>query len=290
MMGDVVAIGAQLAVAAFLMYLVGELSKIEGREGYTFSIYPWITTLPETITTLMLALRGYYTAALYNSVFSAVFDLAVGLGLVTLVYGTIEFRMTDLAFVAGVSAFAFAVLDLDGVIDVNDGLMLYAILIFSIVYSIVRYGAFYEKPSKEDILRAFVGFVLLTVIGMWYYYNVEALVNIVGEKIGGIISAVLTSIPDVIVMLIYGLKESEAQAEMLGCIAHDFIENVPTAAIIAGLLAGTGIVDVDPTKTVILSALIGTTTIFVASYRRVTPLEGVILLLLFGLACYLALV
>lgn len=280
----------QLVLAVVLMYLVGEATKVEGKEGFTFSIYPWITTLPETMTTALLAISGYYTAALYNSVFSAVFDIAVGLGLVAIVYGVVEFRLTDLAALAAVSAFAFVVADIDGVIDLNDGLLLYAFLVFSIVYSVAKYGMFRKRLSAIDTLKIAAGLLALAAIGVWYYRNVEALCNIVGEKLGGIVSAVLTSLPDVIVAVVYGLSEPEAQAEVLGAVAHDFIENVPTAAIVAGLLANRCIVDSNPVITIAAAATTAAALLFVSSYRRVTRFEGYVLLLLFGICCYIALI
>jgi len=277
----------QLVVAVALMYLVGEFTKVEGKEGFTFSIYPWVTTLPETITTALLAVSGYYTAALYNSVFSAVFNMAVGIGLVAIVYGVVEFKLTDLAALAALSAFVFVVADIDGIINFNDGLMLYVFLAFTIIYSIARYGMFRKRITTEEALKIVGGLLALAAIGVWYYKNVEALIPFVGEKIGGLLSACLTSVPDVIVALIYGLSEPEAQAELLGAIAHDFIENVPTAAIVAGIL-GTHIVDVNPMLTIAAAAVTGAVIIFISSYRRVTRFEGFVLLLLFGLFCYIS--
>jgi len=277
-----------VAISVF-MYFITELTKIEGKEGFTFSIYPWVTTLPETITTLLLAVGGYYTAALYNSVFSAVFDLAVAVGLVAIVYGTVEFRLTDLAAIAAVSAIVFAVTDIDGVIDFNDGLMLYAFLAFTILYSVMRYGMFRKRPRAVEALRVVGGLIGLAILGFLYYMNVEVLVVAVGEKLGGIISALLTSIPDVIVALVYGLSESEAQAELLGAIAHDFIENVPTAAIAAGLFGG-AVIDSKPMLTIALAAATAATIVFISSYKRVTRFEGFVLLVLFAICCYAALV
>jgi len=279
----------QLVVAAALMYLVTELTKVEGREGFTYSIYPWITTLPETVTTVLLATGGFYTAALYNSVFSAVFDLAVGLGLVAIAYRVVEFRLVDLAALSSIAAFAFIAADLDGLITLNEGLMLYAFLAFTIMYSIAKYGMFRGRITGYDALRIVAGLLVLGALGFWYYKNVEALIPYVGEKLGGIISAVLTSIPDVIVALVYGLSEPEAQAELLGAVAHDFIENVPTAAIVAGIVANGGIVDSNPMLTVTLAGFSATALLFISSYRRVTRFEGFILLLLFAICCLAAL-
>lgn len=279
----------QLIAAAALMYLVSEWSKVEGTEGYTFSLYPWITTLPETITTVMLALSGYYVAALYNSVFSAVFDLAVGLGIVALLYGPVEFRIVDLVGIAAASALVFCITDIDGIITFGEGLMLYAVLFFAIAYSIARYGLLKRRATHEDIFKTVVGLVLLAMLGFWYYMNVEALIPYLGEKLGGIVSAVLTSLPDVVVAAVYGLMESEAQAELVGAIMHDFVENVPTAAIVVGLFGGY-IVDSNPMLTIAAAAVTASTLVFVASYRRVTKFEGIVLLLLFLICAYLAVV
>jgi len=280
---------AMLVGLAIAMYLVSELTKVEGTPGFTFSVYPWVTTLPETITTTLLAVSGYYTAAIYNSVFSAVFDLAVGLGLVAVIYGTTEFRLTDLTFLAAIAALAFIAADYDGYINMYDGATLLAILFILIGYSIAKYGMFRRRVTKYDLMNMAAGIVVLAILGFLYYQYVEQLIPYVGEKLGGIVSATLTSIPDVIVAVVYGLGEPESQAELLGAVAHDFVENVPIAAIAAGLIAGRGIVDTNPMLTVAMTALTAATVVFVASYRRVTRFEGFILLMLFAVCCYVAL-
>jgi len=280
---------AMLVGLAVAMYVVSELTKVEGTPGFTFSVYPWVTTLPETITTTLLAVSGYYTAAIYNSVFSAVFDLAVGLGLVAVIYGTTEFRLTDLTFLAAVAALAFVAADFDGVVDMYDGAMLLVLLFVLIGYSVARYGMFRRPVSRMDVLNMVIGMAVLGMLGFLYYQYVEALIPYVGEKLGGIVSATLTSIPDVIVAVVYGLGEPESQAELLGAVAHDFVENVPIAAIAAGLIAGRGIVDTNPMLTVAMTALTAATVVFVASYKRVTRFEGFILLMLFAACCYVAL-
>ena len=270
------------AVAVFLMYLIGELTKVEGKEGFTFSVYPWITTFPETLTTALLAISGYTVAAFYNSVFSAIFDAAVAFGLVALTRGVVRFKLVDLALLAGVAGIAFVFTDLDGVIDLSDAVLLYCMLIVLTTYSIAKYG--WGRFTRSDAFKAVAGVALLALVGYWYYQNVEAMIPFIGERFGGIISAVLTSIPDLIVAVVYGLEDSVSQAEIVGCIAHDFIENIPTAALVATLVAGRPLTDADPTSTAVVVAITVVPLILAASYRRITRFEGAMLLAAFALA------
>lgn len=282
---------ANLIALAALMYLIQEITEVEGKEGFMYSVYPWINTFPETLSTALLLIGGYPTAALYNSIFSAAFDAAAGLGLAAIVHGTVTFAATDLTLITVIAAVTFMVLDFDGLVSVYDSMLLYILLLFATVYSIMRYGMFKRKLSAFDIGKTVMGLGALAVVTFVFYQNVEMLIPYVGEKIGGVISAALTSIPDLITAVVYGLTTSESQAELLGCIAHDFIENVPTSVLAAYLVAGaTGMVDVDPMRTLIVTGLTAASLLFVASYRRITRFEGALLVIVFVIAAALAIV
>jgi len=282
---------ANLAALAALMYLIQEITEVEGKEGFMYSVYPWINTFPETLSTALLLIAGYPTAALYNSIFSAAFDAAAGLGLAALVHGTVTFAVTDLSLITVIVAVTFMVLDFDGLVSVYDSVLLFILLLFATLYSVLRYGMFKRKLAAIDIGKTFMGLGALAVVTLVYYQNVEMLIPYVGEKIGGVISAALTSIPDLITAIVYGLVSSESQAELLGCIAHDFIENVPASVLAAYLVAGsTGMVDVDPMRTLIVTGLTAASLLLVASYRRITRFEGALLVIVFIIASALAIV
>jgi Ca2+/Na+ antiporter len=74
------------------------------------------------------------------------------------------------------------------------------------------------------------------------------------QKIAGVVAAALTSLPDLITAVVYGLESDVAQSETLGCIMHDFAENMATASIVAGLF-GKEIVDANPVLTSMVVAL-----------------------------------
>jgi len=281
---------ANLVALSVLMYLVGKLSEIEGREGFMYSVYPWINTFPETLSTALLLISGYSTAALYNSIFSAAFDAAFGIGLAALVHGTISFAVTDLALYSVVAGLVFMVLDFDGLISVSDSVILYILLAFVTMYSIARYGFIKKRFSGFDIAKTVLGLAALGVVTYVFYTQIEALIPFVGERLGGVVSATLTSIPDLITAIVYGLTSSESQAELLGCIAHDFIENIPTSVLAAYLIAGSsGMIDLDPMKTLTITGLTVASILFVASFKRVTRFEGALLILVFIIAVILVL-
>jgi len=282
---------ANLAALSALMYLIQEITEVEGKEGFMYSVYPWINTFPETLSTALLLISGYPTAALYNSIFSAAFDAAAGLGLAAIVHGTVTFAATDLSLITVIAAVTFMVLDFDGLVSVYDSVLLFILLLFATLYSILRYGMFKRKLSAFDIGKTVMGLGALAVVTLVYYQNVEMLIPFVGEKIGGVISAALTSLPDLITAIVYGLTSPESQAELLGCIAHDFIENVPTSVLAAAFVAGSaGMIDIDPMRTLIVTGLTAASLLFVASYKRITRFEGALLVTVFIIAAALAIV
>lgn len=283
---------ANLIALSILMYAIGELTKIEGKVGYTYSIYPWITTFPETLTTLLLLIHGYVVGAMYNSIFSATFDLAFVIGLVALIRGTTEFRLRDLTLFTGFAGLLFMFLLFDGVIDTYDSVILYMLLMFVIVYSIARYGFIGRKVTVLEALKAVAGLVMLGIITYVFYLNIVGLIRSgVPEAIAGILSAGLTSVPDTIVAILYGLTTSEAQAEILGCIVHDFIENIPTSVIVANIVAGVrGMVDPNPVVTAVVTGFTVIAMMFTASYARVTRFEGALLIAVFIICCILVII
>jgi Ca2+/Na+ antiporter len=274
---------AGLVLCSVLLYIFGKLSELEyPSEGYMFTVYPWLTTAPETITTTIYALRGYYVTAIANTVYSATFDMFAAFGLATLIHGDNEVKVTDLGVIAALSACLFLVLDLDGGITRLDGYLLFGVLIASMVYSLARYGFPRIRPDPWTVFRVVVGLAGLGIVSFYLAYFVEALIPYLGELLAGIVSAALTSVPDLVIAIIYGVTTSYSQAQILGCIAHDFIENVAIAAIVAGL-----ILDAAPVVTFGIVGVTVATLLVSLSYGRVTRFEAILIIIAYIVASLL---
>lgn len=265
------------AFTALLIYVFGKVSELEGATaGYAFTVYPWFTTFPETISTTYYAVRGLYTTAMVNSVFSAIFDMFAAFGLSTLVHGESKFHNRDLGLLAVLAALLFIVLDFDGVVTRADGVVIYAYLAAAMAYSVIKYGSGLRRVGGFDVVRIGVGLLGLAVSGYLLGVIVDKMVPYIGQAIGGLISAVATSVPDLVVALIYGVRSEVSQAEILGCILHDFGENMGTAALVAGML-----VDGSPLLTVAIVSATVATLMVIMSYGRVTRFEAVLATLAF---------
>jgi Ca2+/Na+ antiporter len=274
---------AGLILCSVLLYVFGKLSELEyPSEGYMFTVYPWLTTAPETITTTIYALKGYYVTAIANSVYSATFDTFAAFGLATLIHGDNEVKVTDLGVIAVLSACLFLLLDFDGGISRLDGYVLLGVLLSSMVYSLIRYGFPRIRPDPWTVFRIVIGLAGLGIVSFYLAYFVEALIPYLGEFLAGIVSAALTSLPDLIVATIYGVTTSYSQAQILGCIAHDFIESVAIAAVIAGL-----IVDANPVSTFGIVGVTVATLLLSLSYGRVTRFEALLVIIAYIVASLL---
>jgi Ca2+/Na+ antiporter len=274
---------AGLVLCSVLLYVFGKLSELEyPSEGYMFTVYPWFVSAPETITTTIYALKGYYVAAIANSVYSATFDMFAAFGLATLIHGDNEVKVTDLGVIAVLSACLFLLLDMDGGISRLDGYVLLGVLLSSMVYSLIRYGFPRIRPDPWTVFRIVIGLAGLGIVSFYLAYFVEALIPYLGEFLAGIVSAALTSLPDLIVAAIYGVTTSYSQSQILGCIAHDFIENVAIAAVIASL-----IVDANPVSTFGIVGVTVAALLFSLSYGRVTRFEALLVIIAYIVASLL---
>jgi len=273
-----------LFVLALLMYVLAELSESEGNVGYMYVVYPWITTGPETITTILLVLRGYPVAGLFNSIFSAAFDLAV-IGLAAIRFGMVDVRrVVPLGVISALSAFALIGVSYDGLLDFNDGVLLLSVLGIAMLFAAFGYGVSYGR-FKHGVGPAVVGLLAMLPAAWLLSRVVEMLCAYIPESLAGVVSAVLTSMPDVIVALVYGLESEEAIASIYGACLHDFVESIGLAALVAGLL-GSAIPVPNPYHLAVVLAAIAMTWIFVMSYGRVTPVEGAILVIAFLVLSY----
>lgn len=270
-----------LVATSILIYIFGSLSEFDAKEGFMYTVYPWITTFPETFSTTVYVLKGYYGTAIANTIYSALFDAAAAFGVSTLVHGKTKFRLSDLAIFTVFGAMMFMFLASDAELGIYDAAILYAVLIISSVYSVVKYGWVARRFSAMDIARIAISLIMLAITSYILTVYVELLIPYLGEYISGIVSATLTSMPDIIVGAVYGIVSSNAQSQILGCIAHDFIENAATAAFIAGLL-GKSFVIYDVVSTIALSAVAVMSVIIAAAFGRITRLEAIMLLIAFA--------
>ena len=272
-------VGALVVVLSTVMfYLSSKLTEVEGGKGFNYVVYPWVTTLPETLASTLLLIKGLSTASLYNSIFSATFDLCVIIGLVAIIYGSIKVSdLIDMALITSLSAFVFLFLAFDSVITPTDSIILYAVLLTSMIYG---YFVGWGKP-KTNWLVVVAGLLLSAVSCYFLVEGIDVLCRYIPEAYGGVISAVATSVPDFIVALIYGLRTQEAVASIYGCIIHDFVENISSAVLVASLVGVGGLRIADIPATVMVTSVTALMVLLITSYGRITRFEGVLLLLAF---------
>jgi Ca2+/Na+ antiporter len=252
---NIAAVSSILVVLALLMYYIAKLGEIKGNIGYAYTVYPWVNTFPETLVSTITAVFGYPVTSIWNSVFSATFDAAVVYGVAGLrSEKPIVFKPTALVYPTIIGGLFFAaLLASDGKLNLFDGALLYVYLVAVTAIAISMYG-FRVKASRQDLARHVLSLVVLGFVAFIFSGYVMALADLINQKIAGVVAAVLTSVPDLITAIVYGLDSDVAQAEILGCIMHDFAENMATASIVAGLL-GKEIIDANPILTAAVVAL-----------------------------------
>jgi Ca2+/Na+ antiporter len=250
---NIVAVSSILVALTVLMYYLSRFTEIKGNVGYAYTVYPWVSTFPETLVSIITAVFGYPITAIWNSVFSATFDAAVVFG-VSGIGKRVVFRPVKLVIPTVVGGFVFAsLLAVDFSVGVFDGFILYIYLIAVTAIAISLYG-FRIDVRKENLVKHILGLFAIVVAAVVFSFYVVALANLINQKIAGVVAACLTSIPDLVVAAVYGIDSEVSQAEILGCITHDFAENMATAAIVAGLF-GVEIVDANPLLTAMVVAM-----------------------------------
>jgi len=251
---NVFSVSVMLSVLTALMYLVSRLGEIKGNIGYAYTVFPWVNTLPETLVSTITAF-GYPVTSIWNSVFSATFDAAAVYGVVGLRSDRpIMFKASNLVYPTIIGGLMFSVLlGSDGKLNLFDGAILYVYLIAVTAIAISLYG-FRIRSSRSEIVKHIISLVVMLPVAIVFTGYVMALADLVNQKVAGIVSATLTSVPDLITAIVYGGSSDVSQSEILGCIMHDFAENMATAAIVAGLL-GKEIVDSNPVLTSVVVAL-----------------------------------
>jgi Ca2+/Na+ antiporter len=247
---NIVAVSSILVALTVLMYYLSRFTEIKGNVGYAYTVYPWITTFPETLVSTITAVFGYPITAIWNSVFSATFDVAVVFG-VSGIGKRVVFRPVKLVIPTVVGGLIFASLAVDFSVSVFDGFILYMYLIAVSAIAIAVYG--FRIDRKENLVKHILGLFAIAIAAVVFSFYVMALANLINQKIAGVVAACLTSIPDLIIAAVYGISDI-SQAEVLGCVTHDFAENMATAAIVAGIF-GKEIVDANPLLTSMVVAM-----------------------------------
>ena len=261
-----------LVALSILMYYINKLGEIKGNAGYAYTVYPWVNTFPETLVSTITAVFGYPVTSIWNSVFSATFDAAAVYGVSGLRSAKpTVFRVANLVYPTIIGGLMFAaLLCCDGKLSIFDGALLYVYLI-----AVSLYG-FKVWSTRQQLAKHVLSLVLLTLVTVIFTGYVMALADLINQKVAGIVSAVLTSVPDLVTAVVYGIESDVSQSEILGCIMHDFAENMATAAIVAGLL-GKEIVDANPVLTAMVVALTMVSLVAALSDGDIDRADGVLL-------------
>lgn len=255
---------------------------------FFWCIIPWITTLPETWTSIALVLRGYTTAAVLNALYSAVFDCLVVVPLAALKERRLEFPPQVIPYIVATviaaTAFSACIGSFVGMVVLKEAVLLFLIftaLQFIAITPLPVTPSRYFAPTLSIVLFTVSSVATALLLQFMYVPAVERLCSLLGQKIGGILSAVATSLPDVLVAVITGL-EVEGIVELSSCVVHDFIETLPLMVIIPSIVLGHPVVvHVPKPFTTILVAIVTTTvfTVYCMTGREVTTGEATLMLL-----------
>jgi hypothetical protein len=189
----------------------------------------------------------------------------------------IVFRVSSLVYPTVIGGLIFAaLLGSDGKLNVFDGAVLYVYLVVVTAIAISLYG-FRVRAVKRDLVRHVLSLLLLGAIAFIFSGYIMALADLISQRIAGIVAAALTSLPDLITAIVYGIESDVAQSETLGCIMHDFAENMATAALVAGLF-GREIVDANPVLTSMVVALTMVSLVAALSDGDIDRYDGILLI------------
>lgn len=227
---------------------------------FSFFIVPWLTTFPETMTTVLLVRAGYPVAGLLNGVYSAVFDLFLVLPLLTLGQRVPLGIFMPLSLVIVLVPFAWLFADLR-LSTWWEGALLVALCIVLTLLPALREGIEKKELTPSQLasllITAIASAVALVFTTMQYVSYIEALCAQLGQEIGGLLSAYLTSLPDAVYALV--LREEGAVEEAIGelwaCVIHDYTENFGFAPLFGGVVTAS-LTDVVVAITVLLAFII----------------------------------
>jgi len=275
---SIAGVSGVLVALSILMYYINRLGEIKGNAGYAYTVYPWVNTFPETLVSTITAVFGYPVTSIWNSVFSATFDAAAVYGVSGLRSAKpTVFRVTNLVYPTIIGGMMFAaLLCCDGKLSLFDGALLYVYLIAVSAIAVSLYG-FKVWSTRQQLAKHVLSLVLLTLVTVIFTGYVMALADLINQKVAGIVSAALTSVPDLVTAVVYGIESDVSQSEILGCIMHDFAENMATTAIVAGLL-GKEIVDANPVLTAMVVALTMVSLVATLSDGDIDRYDGMLLI------------
>jgi len=282
---NIVSVSFMLVVLATVMYYLTRFSEIKGNIGYAYTVYPWIATFPETLVSTITAVFGYPVVAIWNSVFSATFDVAVFGVSGLLSREKVVFRPVGLLIPTVIGGMLFSsLLYATNKVSLIDGFILYIYLIAVTVIAIALYGF---KVEVKNLARHVLGLIGIAITAFVFSYYVMALSDLINQKIAGVVAACLTSLPDLIIAIVYGIDSDVSQAEILGCITHDFAENMATAAIIAGLY-GKEIIDSNPILTATVVSITMVVLMATAIDGDIDRYDGILMIGAFAILAFFA--
>ena len=243
-----------ISVCSALYFITAALCDLIDKLGsgrlFSWIIVPTLTTLPETITSVVLALGGYVLASIYNLLYSAVFDMCI-----MLTYFYCRKLPRYALYVILTSPLLFLLLcNANIIIEGYVGLGLWTGLAALAALLLLTGVPVIEKPTTRikirDVRELIVNLVLvmfnlaaLVATCLELSARVEALCAALGQNVGGLLAAYLTSIPDALYSAVATEKLSvdEGLAELSACICHDFLETPAVMAIVC-YMSGSGLV------------------------------------------------
>jgi len=239
---DLATVSFLLGLQAFSLWSIassveGELRRLGIGPMASALVIPWLTTLPETITTVKLAASGYPVAGLYNAVYSAVIDLFLVAPLI------MRRREAWRLYPALLSAGLFAALAVAygahrGTVTISSPWLGSGMIVATMALSVLAgLGAVTTTMAGRNLLNLLSGLAALT-FAAWYYaeYATMFAAMIGNQALAGIVNAYLTSMPDIVYAIV--AHESSGLAELSGCIIHDFLEAPGFAAALGKLVVG----------------------------------------------------
>ncbi|WP_139955695.1 calcium/sodium antiporter [Flavicella sediminum] len=189
------------------------------------TVVSFATSAPELIVSLKSALQGHADLALGNVIGSNVANLGLVLG-VTVLLSTIHveksFYKTDWPIMMLSSVLLYVFLIFDGVLETYEGVILFSLLIFFLIY-LLKYqktAVVDELPEDDEELPLYKDVIYLSLGGLALWGGSELLINgavglahyyEVSERIIGVtIVSIGTSIPELSASVIAVLKKEKA--------------------------------------------------------------------------------
>lgn len=207
----------------------------------TIFMIPWLTTLPETVSTVMLALRGFSLAGALTFAGSAFFDLF--LAFTILGYRHEVTRAMILVKIASLPLILALLFNYrNGVFTVSGmwlGLLLIALCVVFTLIPALGEKFFAPRLTRAQLLATIItlisSIIAFTYMCISYAQIVESFCHLIPESWAGVLNAYMTSLPDAIYA--GAVREAgrvdEAIGELWSCVIHDYTET-PGFALLFG--------------------------------------------------------